>query len=246
VDQGLRDKVVVVTGGASGIGRAAVHALRATGAKLIVLDRDAALLDELVGVETEVVDVADAWAVDASHDGVVERHGRIDVAVNNAGITRPIAWFHETPESSFDDIMSVNLRGVWLCMRAQLRHMHAARAGVIVNTASAASFVGAPGVAPYTAAKAGVVGLTRTAALEYAPLGIRVNAVAPGTVQTPMSDAFAQLDDPFADALVRQTAPFGRLAKPEEVADAIVFLAGDRAAYATGSVLTLDGGFTAQ
>ena len=250
MDDGLKGRVAVVTGGASGIGRATVAALAQAGARTIVMDRDAgalaALADALPEVTTAVVDVADAWQVDAAHDAVAEEHGRIDVAVNNAGVTRPIGWLHETPEASFDGVMAVNLKGVWLCLRAQLRHMYAARAGVIVNTASAASFVGAPGVAPYTAAKAGVIGLTRTAALEYAPLGIRINAVAPGTVATPMSDAFAQLDDPFAAALVRQTAPLGRLATADEVADAILFLAGDRSRFATGSVLTLDGGFTAQ
>jgi NAD(P)-dependent dehydrogenase (short-subunit alcohol dehydrogenase family) len=250
MDDGLNGKVAVVTGGASGIGRATAAALAGAGARTIVVDRDEDALAALHAAVPELLvvaaDVADAGQVDAAHDAIVAEHGRIDVAINNAGVTRPIGWLHETPESSFDDIMAVNLRGVWLCLRAQLRHMHARRAGVIVNTASAASFVGAPGVAPYTAAKHGVLGLTRAAALEYADLGIRINAVAPGTVDTPMSDAFARLDDPFADALVRQTPPLGRLARAEEVADAILFLAGDRSTFATGSVLTLDGGFTAQ
>ncbi|HEY4098132.1 MAG TPA: glucose 1-dehydrogenase [Baekduia sp.] len=250
MDDGLDGKVAVVTGGASGIGRATAAALAGAGARTIVVDRDADALAALRAAIPEIVvvpaDVADAAQVDAAHDAIAAEHGGIDVAINNAGVTRPIGWLHETPESSFDDIMAVNLRGVWLCLRAQLRHMHARRAGVIVNTASAASFVGAPGVAPYTAAKHGVLGLTRAAALEYAGLGIRINAVAPGTVDTPMSDAFALLDDPFADALVRQTPPLGRLARAEEVADAILFLAGDRSTFATGSVLTLDGGFTAQ
>jgi NAD(P)-dependent dehydrogenase (short-subunit alcohol dehydrogenase family) len=142
----------------------------------------------------------------------------------------------------------VNLKGVWLSMRAELRHMYAQGSGVIVNTASAAGFRGAPGVAHYVASKHGVIGLTRTAALEYAPLGIRVNAVAPGTVaDTAMSDAFAEarVEDPFADALVRQPHPLG-LATSAQVADAILYLAGDRSGFVTGTILSVDGGFTAQ
>jgi NAD(P)-dependent dehydrogenase (short-subunit alcohol dehydrogenase family) len=215
-----------------------------------VLDRDEAALEalraELPEVAVTAVDVADAWQVDAAHDAVAEEHGSIDVAVNSAGIARPVAWLHETSEAAYDDVLGVNLKGVWLCLRAQLRHMHARRAGVIVNVASAASLAGAPGVAAYTAAKHGVVGLTRAAALEYAGLGIRVNAIAPGTVDTSLSDARTRHHDPFAAALVRQTPPLGRLGRPEEIADAIAFLAGDRSTFATGSVLTVDGGFTAQ
>src|SRR5439155_20685655 len=138
---------------------------------------------------------------------------------------------HEGEEAWWDAGLDVNLKGVWLCMRAELRHMYAQKAGVIVNTASAAGLRGGPGVAHYVAAKHGVIGLTRTAALEYAPLGIRINAVAPGTVDTPMSDEFAAeraLSDPFADALVRQPHPLRARARPEEIADAILFLAADR------------------
>jgi NAD(P)-dependent dehydrogenase (short-subunit alcohol dehydrogenase family) len=251
VDLGLQDKVVIVTGGASGIGRATTTALSAAGARVTVLDLDADALADLAdtvpGIATLQVDVSVAAAVHEAHETVVGRHRRLDVAINNAGITRPVGWLHELPEESWDAVVAVNLKGVWLCMREQLRHMHAQASGVIVNTASAAGLIGAPGTSPYTAAKHGVLGLTRTAALEYAPLGIRINAVAPGTVDTPMSDAFAaQTHDPFADALVRGNHPLGRLARPQEVADAILFLAGDRSSFATGSVLVLDGGLTAQ
>jgi NAD(P)-dependent dehydrogenase (short-subunit alcohol dehydrogenase family) len=132
-------------------------------------------------------------------------------------------------------------------MRAELRHMYAQQDGVIVNIASAAALVGGPGVAHYTASKWGVLGLTKTAALEYASLGIRVNAVAPGTVDTPMGDGFMieRKADPFADAVVRQPHPLG-IATPEQIADAILFLAGDRSSFATGSTLVVDGGFSAQ
>lgn len=253
MDLGLDGKVVLITGGASGIGLATTRGLHSAGASVIVLDRDAAALagvsGELEGVQTVEADVSSASAVEAAHAHIVERHGRLDVAINNAGITCPVGWLHELPEESWDAVVGVNLKGVWLCMRAQLGQMYSQGHGVIVNTASAAGLVGCPGTTPYTASKHGVIGLTKTAALEYAPLGIRVNAVAPGTVDSPMSDAFAAnnaVSDPFADALVRQPLPLRPMAKPEEVADAILFLASDRASIATGSVLVVDGGFSAQ
>jgi NAD(P)-dependent dehydrogenase (short-subunit alcohol dehydrogenase family) len=253
MDFGLQDRVVVVTGGASGIGHATARGFRDAGATVTVLDVDRAALarvsSELDGVDTLQADVAVANDVARAHDEIVARHGRLDVAVNNAGISRPVGWLHELPEDSWDVVVGVNLKGVWLCMRAQLAQMYEQRHGVVVNTASAAGLVGAPGTSPYTASKHGVIGLTRTAALEYAPLGIRINAVAPGTVDTPMSDEFAAeraLSDPFADALVRQPHPLRARARPEEIADAILFLAGDRSSFATGSVLVVDGGFSAQ
>jgi NAD(P)-dependent dehydrogenase (short-subunit alcohol dehydrogenase family) len=252
MDLGLQDKVVVVTGGASGIGRAAVEAFARLGAHVTALDRNGATLarlaSEVDGVETHELDVTSAADVDATIDAIVERHGRLDVAVNNAGISRGLGWLHATDESHWDAVIDVNLKGVWLCMRAELRHMYAQKAGVIVNTASAAGLRGAPGVAHYVASKHGVIGVTRTAALEYAPLGIRINAIAPGTVaDTAMSDAFGEerVEDPFADALVRQPHPLG-LATAEQVADGILYLAGDRSAFVTGTVLSVDGGFTAQ
>jgi len=254
VDLGLEDRVVVITGGASGIGLAATRGFDAAGALVTVIDRDlealARISGELERVETVDADVSSANAVEAAHKHVIDRHGRLDVAVNNAGISRPVGWLHELSEDSWDAVVGVNLKGVWLCMRAQLRQMHAQGHGVIVNTASAAGLVGCPGTSPYTASKHGVIGLTRTAALEYAPLGIRINAVAPGTVgDTAMSAAFGAetaASDPFADALVRQPHPLRATAKSDEIADAILFLAGDRASFATGSVLVVDGGFSAQ
>jgi NAD(P)-dependent dehydrogenase (short-subunit alcohol dehydrogenase family) len=255
VDLGLDGKVVLVTGAASGIGRATANAFAGEGATLALVDRDAdglraarAHIIAAGGRATALVaDVADSAAVDRAHDEVAAEHGRIDVAFNNAGVIEPVGWLHDTPEESWDRVIAVNLKGVWLCMRAQLRHMYARRYGVIVNTSSAAGLVGAPGTSPYTTAKHGVIGLTRTAALEYATHGIRVNAVAPGTVETPMNDRFSgQQDDPFADAPVRHGHPNGRLARPEEIADAVLFLASERSTFATGSTLVVDGGYTAQ
>jgi len=252
MDLGLNGKVVAVTGGASGIGRAAVEAFLREGARVVALDRNpetlARLADEVDGVQTRELDVTSAADVDATIDAIVAEHGRLDVAVNNAGITGGLAWLHEAEESFWDAVVDVNLKGVWLCMRAELRHMYAQQAGVIVNTASAAGLRGGPGVAHYVASKHGVIGLTRTAALEYAPLGIRINAIAPGTVDTPMSDSFDidRREDPFADAAVRQPHPLRPVATPAEIADGILYLAGDQSTFVTGSVLSVDGGFTAQ
>jgi NAD(P)-dependent dehydrogenase (short-subunit alcohol dehydrogenase family) len=255
MDLGLDGKVVLVTGAASGIGRATAKAFARERATLVLVDRDADGLrsarEEIVAAggraATLAMDVTDSAAVDRAHDEVAAEHGRIDVAFNNAGVIEPVGWLHDTPEQSWDRVIAVNLKGVWVCMRAQLRHMFARRAGVIVNTSSAAGLVGAPGTSPYTTAKHGVIGLTRTAALEYAPHGIRVNAVAPGTVETPMMAEFSlQQDDPFADAPVRHGHPNGRLARPEEIADAVLFLASERSTFATGSTLVVDGGYTAQ
>jgi NAD(P)-dependent dehydrogenase (short-subunit alcohol dehydrogenase family) len=222
------------------------------GAVVGAIDRNpealAALAAEADGIEAREVDVARSGAMDAAVDDVVARHGRIDVAVNNAGITGGLSWLHEGDEDWWDRILDVNLKGIWLSMRAELRHMYEQRAGVIVNTASAAGFRGGPGVAHYVASKHGVIGLTRTAALEYAPLGIRINAIAPGTVDTPMSDSFDvdRREDPFADAAVRQPHPLRPFAQPAEIADGILYLAGDQSTFVTGSVLSVDGGFTAQ
>lgn len=253
MDLGLRGKVVAITGGASGIGRAAALAFAREGADVTALDRDAdalaVLAGEAEGIVTREVDVARAGAVAGAIDEIVARAGRIDVGVNNAGFSRRVGWLHAGSEDDYDAIMATNLTGVWRSMRAELVHMHAQRAGVIVNTASTVSMVGGPGAAAYTASKHGVVGLTQTAALEYAPVGVRINAVAPGAVDSPMSERFVAanaISDPFAGAPIRHGHPLGRYVRPDQVADTIVFLASDRSSFTTGAVIAVDGGFTAQ
>jgi NAD(P)-dependent dehydrogenase (short-subunit alcohol dehydrogenase family) len=184
--------------------------------------------------------------VDAAHARVIESFGGIDVGFNNAGIITPSKAIEDTSEEDWDSVIAVNLKGIWLCVRAQVRHMRPRGQGVIINTASAASLVGAPGTTPYTAAKHGILGITRSVALELATTGVRINSVAPGTIDTPLNSVLFDNDDPFADALVRQGQPIGRNGQPREVADAVLWLASARSTFVLGSTLVVDGGFTAQ
>lgn len=254
MDLELEGKAVVVCGGATGIGRSCAVAYAREGARVAILDWNAdALADaaaELTGlgaeVITEQVDVSSGGAVDAAHARVIETFGGIDVGFNNAGIITPAKAIEDTTEDDWHHVIAVNLTGVWLCVRAQVRHMRPRGRGVIVNTASAAALVGAPGTTPYTASKHGILGITRTVALELATSGVRVNSVAPGTVETPLNSVLFDNDDPFADALVRKGQPIGRNAQPSEIADAVLWLSSARSTFVTGSTLVIDGGFTAQ
>lgn len=254
MDLELDGKAVVVCGGATGIGRACAVAFAREGARVAIIDWNAEALDEAraeiaaigTDVTTERADVSDGASVEAAHARVIEAFGGIDVGFNNAGIITPSKAIEDTSEDDWNKVIAVNLTGVWLCVRAQVRHMRPRGRGVIVNTASTVAFVGAPGTTPYTASKHGVIGITRTVALELATSGVRINAVAPGTVETPLNNILFDNDDPFADALVRKGQPIGRNARPEEIADAVLWLASARSTFATGSTLVIDGGFTAQ
>jgi NAD(P)-dependent dehydrogenase (short-subunit alcohol dehydrogenase family) len=255
----LEGKVALVTGAASGIGRAVALAFVREGAGVALLDRRedalAAVREELSAagaaggaVSVHVSDVSDAASVERAVADAVAAHGRLDAACNNAGVTQPSRATHETAEETYDRVMAVNVKGVWLGMRAQLRHMLAAGGGgAIVNTASIAGLKGTPGMSPYSAAKHAVVGLTRTAALEYATRGVRVNAVAPGTVETPMVAEFVRQsggDDRLMDEVL-SGHPMGRGGQAEEIAAAVVWLASPQASFVTGHVLVVDGGYTA-
>ena len=254
MDLELDGKVVVIAGGARGIGRACAEAFAREGARLAILDwdegglADAAAEIEALGADvvTRRVDVSDGPSVDAAHAHVIESFGGIDVGFNNAGIITASKAIEDTSEDDWDSVIGVNLKGIWLCVRAQVRHMRPRGRGVIINTASAASFVGAPGTTPYTAAKHGILGITRTVALELATTGVRINAIAPGTVDTPLNSVLLDNDDPFADALVRKGQPIGRNGLPREIADAVLWLASERSTFVLGSTLVIDGGFTAQ
>jgi NAD(P)-dependent dehydrogenase (short-subunit alcohol dehydrogenase family) len=261
-DRALAGMTALVTGAASGIGRATVLAFARAGARVVAADVDdeggAATAEAARAVGGDVVaarcDVRSGADVDALVAGAVARFGRLDCAVNNAGIEGVLAPIGETDEAVAARVLDVNLMGVWRCLRAELPRMAAqpsrvgrqpgaaAQRGAIVNTASVAGLVGAGGLAPYVASKHGVVGLTKAAALEYATAGIRVNAVCPGVIQTPMVDRLAAARPGIVDALLA-VKPMGRLGTPDEVAAAIVWLCSDAASFTTGHALTVDGGY---
>jgi NAD(P)-dependent dehydrogenase (short-subunit alcohol dehydrogenase family) len=176
-------------------------------------------------------------------DTCVETHGRLDAAFNNAGVLPPTAPLVEMTEEQWDQVVDVDLKGVFLSLKHELAHMVSAGSGAIVNMASVAGVIADPGMAPYVAAKHGVVGLTKAAGIEYAAQNVRVNAVAPGLVATPMTQRW--LDDPEVNAALMANSPIGRPAQPEEIAGAVLFLCSDAASFMTGQVHLIDGGQTA-
>ncbi|QHE84158.1 SDR family NAD(P)-dependent oxidoreductase [Hydrogenophaga sp. BPS33] len=241
------DRVALVTGGASGIGAATCELLAHAGAQVWVADFDLAsalaLADRLVaaGAQAQAIalDVTDPQQVKNVVQACWQRHARLDIAVNNAGISQSVNGLLQTPRSQWSDVMGVNLEGVWNCLQAELAVMAPARSGAIVNVSSRAGLVGHPQVAVYTASKHAVVGLTRSAALEFAPLGIRVNAVCPGLVRTPFVER--KLGERLEE-VSRSANPLGRAADPMEIAESIAWLCSDAASYVVGVALLVDGG----
>ena len=246
-------KVALVTGAGSGIGRATALVFAREGAKVVVSDivvaggQETVQQIEAAGGEAIFVkaDVSQAADVETLIAKTVETYGRLDCAFNNAGIEGGMKLTIDCTKEEFDRTIAVNLTGVWLCMKYEIQQMLSQGGGAIVNTASAAGLVGFPGLPDYVASKHGVVGLTKTAALEYAKSGIRVNAVCPGVIQTPMVERGAQLSPGF-DELALSMEPVGRFGQPSEIGEAVVWLCSDAASFVTGIPMQVDGGLVAQ
>jgi NAD(P)-dependent dehydrogenase (short-subunit alcohol dehydrogenase family) len=249
----LDHKIAIVTGAATGIGRATALALAHAGAHVVVSDVDAERGEKVaqevanVGVQSMFAPADVSYRVDVEHlvARTVTQFGHLDCAVNNAGIEGQQARTHECTFENWDRTLAVNLTGVFACMHAEIPRMLDAGGGAIVNVSSVAGLVGFEAIPAYTASKHGVIGLTKTAALEYATQGIRVNAVCPGVIATEMVTRFTD-DDPAAAAQMVAMEPIGRLGTAEEIADTIVWLCSDQASFVTGQAIAIDGGFVAR
>ncbi|MBM3225076.1 MAG: SDR family oxidoreductase [Candidatus Tectomicrobia bacterium] len=249
----LEGKIVLVTGGSSGIGRASACAFAREGASVMVADivpaggQETVRLIQQAGGEATFMqaDVTQTAEVAALIAATVRRYGRLDCAHNNAGIEGALGPTAECTEDNWDRVINVNVKSVWLCMKYEIAQMLLQDSGAIVNTASVAGLIGARGIPAYVASKHAVVGLTKTAALEYAKAGMRINAVCPGVIHTPMVERLLH-NRPHAETRIRALEPMGRLGTPEEVAEAVVWLCSDAASFITGHTMTVDGGMVAQ
>jgi NAD(P)-dependent dehydrogenase (short-subunit alcohol dehydrogenase family) len=244
-------KVALVTGAASGMGLATAQAFAQSGAAVVLGDfkEDAvrAEAEKLVAAGLKALavrcDVSDDAEVAAMVDRTVDEFGRLDAAFNNAGVMAHIAPTGESTRQDWDRVIGINLRGVWSCMRQELRQMERQGSGAIVNNASVGALTGNPGIASYIASKHGVVGLTRTATLEYVKHGIRVNAVNPGLIDTQVARDVVNGDEQaYAD--IAKHVPMGRAGRPEEIASVVLWLCSPGASYVVGHALTVDGGST--
>jgi NAD(P)-dependent dehydrogenase (short-subunit alcohol dehydrogenase family) len=244
-------KVALVTGAASGIGLATAQAFAAAGASVVLADVDEATAhaaaERLIATDHKALavrcDVADEAQVAALVDRTVSTFGRLDAAYNNAGIQCPPMETADASSADFDRVHAVNLRAVWSCMKYELVQMRRQGSGAIVNCSSLGGLVGIADRAIYHASKHGVIGLTRSAALEYASRGIRVNAVCPGIIETPMVAAMLEGQGELMKELMRDQ-PIGRLGRPEEIAAAVLWLCSPAASFVIGQALAVDGGFT--
>lgn len=243
----LPGKIALVTGGASGIGRATALAFARQGARVMVADIDAAGEATAQAIREQGgdarflrTDVARAAAVEALVDATVTAWGSLDCAFNNAGINPERGPLDQSTEEEWDRVIGVNLKGIWLCMKYEIPHLRRS-GGAIVNTASVVGLSGRRDAPAYVASKFGIIGLTRAAALDYGPEGIRINAVCPGTIRTGMYDARVGTDPEVAAGIAAGT-PLRRLGLPEDIAEAVVWLCSDAASFITGQTLVIDGG----
>ncbi len=247
------NKIALVTGAGSGIGRAAAQIFSREGAKVAVADIDVAGAEETTSMITDAggdafcirADMSKAEDVEAMVTAVVAKYGRLDCAYNNAGIEGALATTADYDESDWAPVIAINLTGVWLCMKYEIPQMLKVGGGAIVNTSSAAGLLGAPRMPAYVASKHGVVGLTKTAALEYARSGIRVNAVCPGIIETSMVGRLKE-QRPKMFQKIESGEPIGRMGQPEEIAETAVWLCSERASFVTGHAMAVDGGIVAQ
>ena len=249
----FQDQVALVTGASSGMGLATARAFAESGASVVLADVNTDALtsavEALKSARLEAIgvtcDVSDEAQVEALIRRAIEAYGRLDMAFNNAGIMVPPNDAADEPAELFDRVQAINLRGVWTCMKHELKQMREQGSGAIVNCSSLGGLVGLPGRAAYHASKHGVIGLTRSAALEYAPRGVRINAICPGTIATPMVTNMldkGELD--MAVALANQ--PIGRLGQAEEIAASVLWLCSPGASFVVGVALPVDGGYTAR
>jgi NAD(P)-dependent dehydrogenase (short-subunit alcohol dehydrogenase family) len=248
----FENQVALVTGAASGLGLATARAFAESGASVVLADWNEkavrSAVDELAAKGHKVLavrcDVSDDAQIEAMVEQTVATFGRLDAAYNNAGVQNVVAETADAPRDDFDRVTAINLRGVWSCMKFELRQMRKQGSGAIVNCSSIGGLVGAPGRGIYHAAKHGVIGLTRSAALEYAAKGIRINAVCPGIIHTPMVDQMMAAGQTDALNALLKDVPIGRLGRPEEIADAVLWLCSPAASLVVGHSLVVDGGYT--
>jgi NAD(P)-dependent dehydrogenase (short-subunit alcohol dehydrogenase family) len=247
----MKDQVALVTGAASGMGLAAAKAFAEAGATVVLIDinEPAEQVAEIVAAGHQAIaircDVANEESVKAAVEQVVATYGRLDAAFNNAGIQSPAVELADVTGEVYDSVLSINLRGVWNFMKYELQQMRKQGSGTIVNNSSLGGLVGVPGRAAYHASKHGIIGLTKSAALEYATRGIRINAVCPGIVATPMVEHMLANEAGAMEEMMK-VVPMGRLGRSEEIADTVLWLCSSKSSFITGQAIAVDGGYTVQ